>query len=68
MTRIDVENPSIENNLKRASIFKVQYNSELLDQYKMKSKRETFSPIECIRFVPNLSFYIYYIFCFIILV
>ena len=38
MTRIDMENPSIEK-LKRAIIFKVQYNRELLLQDEIQKRK-----------------------------
>ena len=38
MTRIDTKNPSIEK-LKRASIFKVQYNRELLLQDEIQKRK-----------------------------
>ena len=38
MTRIDMENPSIEK-LKRTSIFKVRYNRELLLQDEVQKRK-----------------------------
>ena len=38
MTRVDMENPSIEK-LKRASILKVQYNRELLLQDEIQKRK-----------------------------